>query len=78
MSVCDIPVIAEVCGTVPGVGAIVTIFLSALAISAAAIVWFSLLIRKALLLVAIVFGPVALAGATWDVAKSGSRSGWRS
>lgn len=30
----------------PGVGAIVTIFLSALAISAAAIVWFSLLIRQ--------------------------------
>jgi type IV secretion system protein TrbL len=53
----------------PGVGAIVTIFLSALAISAAAIVWFSLLIRKALLLVAIVFGPIALAGATWDAAK---------
>lgn len=53
----------------PGAGAIVTIFLSALAISAAAIVWFSLLIRKALLLVAIVFGPVALAGATWDAAK---------
>lgn len=53
----------------PGVAAIVTIFLSALAISAAAIVWFSLLIRKALLLVAIVFGPVALAGATWDAAK---------
>jgi type IV secretion system protein TrbL len=53
----------------PGVGAIVTIFLSALAISAAAIVWFSLLIRKALLLVAIVFGPIALAGATWDGAK---------
>ncbi|MEV1130541.1 conjugal transfer protein TrbL [Agromyces sp. NPDC049794] len=53
----------------PGVGAIVTIFLSALAISGAAIVWFSLLIRKALLLVAVVFGPVALAGATWDAAK---------
>ncbi|MDJ0324181.1 conjugal transfer protein TrbL [Cryobacterium sp. PH31-AA6] len=53
----------------PGVGVIVTIFLSALAISAAAIVWFSLLIRKALLLVAIVFGPIALAGATWDAAK---------
>ncbi|TFB88226.1 conjugal transfer protein TrbL [Cryobacterium algoricola] len=53
----------------PGVGAIVTIFLSALAISAAAIVWFSLLIRKALLLVAIVFGPIALAGATWEAAK---------
>jgi type IV secretion system protein TrbL len=55
--------------TAPGVGAIMTIFLSALAISAAAIVWFSLLIRKALLLVAIVFGPIALAGATWDAAK---------
>lgn len=53
----------------PGVGAIVTIFLSALAMSAAAIVWFSLLIRKALLLVAIVFGPIALAGATWDATK---------
>jgi hypothetical protein len=53
----------------PGVGAIITIFLAGLAISAAAIVWFSLLIRKALLLVAIVFGPVALAGATWDATK---------
>jgi len=53
----------------PGVGAIVTIFLAGLAISAAAIVWFSLLIRKALLLVAIVFGPIALAGATWDATK---------
>ena len=53
----------------PGVGAIITIFLSGLAISAAAIVWFSLLTRKALLLVAIVFGPIALAGATWDAAK---------
>ncbi|WP_455905168.1 conjugal transfer protein TrbL [Microbacterium sp.] len=53
----------------PGVGAILTIFLAGLAISAAAIVWFSLLIRKALLLVAIIFGPVALAGATWDATK---------
>lgn len=53
----------------PGVGAIVTIFLAGLAIGAAAIVWFSLLIRKALLLVAIVFGPIALAGATWDATK---------
>ena len=53
----------------PGVGAIVTIFLSSLAITGGAIVWFSLLIRKALLLVAIVFGPIALAGATWDAAK---------
>ena len=53
----------------PGVGAILMIFLAGLAISAAAIVWFSLLIRKALLLVAIVFGPIALAGATWDATK---------
>ena len=53
----------------PGVGAIVTIFLAGLAISAAAIVWFSLLIRKALLLVAIVFGPIALAGSSWDATK---------
>jgi hypothetical protein len=55
--------------TAPGAGAVVTIFLSGLAISAAAIVWFSLLIRKALLLVAVVFGPIALAGATWDATK---------
>ncbi|QBE48478.1 conjugal transfer protein TrbL [Leucobacter triazinivorans] len=54
----------------PGVGAIVTIFLAGLAISAAAIVWFSLLIRKALLLVAIVFAPIALAGFSWDATKA--------
>ncbi|MBG6057793.1 hypothetical protein IWX89_001231 [Cryobacterium sp. MP_M3] len=53
----------------PGVGAIVTIFLAGLGIAGAAIVWFSLLIRKALLLVAIVFAPIALAGFTWDTAK---------
>ena len=53
----------------PGVGAIVTIFLAGLALSAAAIVWFSLLIRKALLLVAIVFAPIALAGFSWDATK---------
>ncbi|MCC6855302.1 MAG: conjugal transfer protein TrbL [Microbacteriaceae bacterium] len=53
----------------PGVGAIVTIFLAGLAISAAGIVWFSLLIRKALLLVAIVFAPIALAGFSWDTTK---------
>ncbi|MBL5973245.1 conjugal transfer protein TrbL [Arthrobacter sp.] len=53
----------------PGVGAIVTIFLAGLAISAAAIVWFSLLIRKALLLIAIVFAPIALAGFSWDATK---------
>ena len=50
----------------PGAGAILTIFVSGLAIGAAAIVWISLLVRKALLLVAIVFAPIALAGASWD------------
>lgn len=50
----------------PGAGAIVTIFIAGLAIGAAVIVWISLLIRKALLLIAIVFAPVALAGASWD------------
>ncbi|MBK7722486.1 MAG: conjugal transfer protein TrbL [Austwickia sp.] len=50
----------------PGAGAVVTIFIAGLAIGGAVIVWISLLIRKALLLIAIVFAPVALAGATWD------------
>lgn len=53
----------------PGVGAVVTIFLAGLAISAAAIVWFSLLIRKALLLVAIVMAPIALSGSAWEATK---------
>lgn len=50
----------------PGAAAILTIFLAGLAIGAAVIVWISLLTRKALLLIAIVFAPIALAGATWD------------
>ncbi|WP_442867656.1 conjugal transfer protein TrbL [Citricoccus sp. NR2] len=53
----------------PGAGAIITIFLAGLAISAAAIVWLSLLVRKALLLVAIVLAPLAFSGASWDAAK---------
>lgn len=53
----------------PGVGAIVTIFLAGLMICAVSIVWFSLLIRKALLLVAIVLAPIAFAGAAWDVTR---------
>jgi hypothetical protein len=53
----------------PGAGAIVTIFLAGLGIAGAGIVWFTLLIRKALLLVAIVFAPIALAGFVWDAAK---------
>ena len=63
--------------TAPGAGAILTIFLAGLAITAACIVWFSLLTRKALLLVAIVFGPVALAGSSWDATR-GWLSKWAS
>lgn len=50
----------------PGAGAILTIFLSSLAIAGAMVVWISLLMRKALLLIAIVFAPIALAGSSWD------------
>ncbi len=53
----------------PGVGAIITIFLAGLAITAAAIVWLSLLVRKALLLVSIVFAPLAFSGASWDASR---------
>jgi len=54
----------------PGAGAIMTIFLAGLAIAGAMIVWISLLVRKALLLIAIVFAPVALAGSSWDHTRS--------
>jgi type IV secretion system protein TrbL len=54
----------------PGASAILTIFLAGLAIVGAMVVWISLLVRKALLLIAIVFAPVALAGASWDHTKS--------
>lgn len=54
----------------PGAGAVVTIFLAGLAIVGALIVWISLLVRKALLLIAIVFAPIALAGASWDHTRS--------
>ena len=57
----------------PGAGAILTIFLAGLAIGAAFIVWMSLLIRKTLLLIAIVFAPIALAGSSWDQTR-----GWLS
>jgi type IV secretion system protein TrbL len=54
----------------PGAGAILTIFLASLAIVGAMVVWISLLIRKALLLIAIVFAPIALAGSSWDHTRS--------
>ncbi len=53
----------------PGVGAVLIIFLAGLAIAAAAIVWLSLLVRKALLLVAIALAPLAFSGSSWDAAK---------
>lgn len=53
----------------PGVGAIVIIFLAGLMIAAVFIVWFSLLIRKALLLVGVVLAPIAFAGASWDATR---------
>lgn len=61
--------------TAPGAGAIITIFLSFLALTAAAIVWFSLLIRKALILVGVVLAPIALSGGSWDATRGGSGSG---
>ena len=57
----------------PGAGAVVTIFLAGLAISGTAMLWFSLLVRKALLLVLIVLAPIALSGGVWDVTR-----GWAS
>jgi hypothetical protein len=50
----------------PGAGAIITIIIAGLAMGGAVIVWISLLTRKALLLIAIVFAPIALAGSSWD------------
>ncbi|MAP64373.1 MAG: conjugal transfer protein TrbL [Microbacterium sp.] len=54
----------------PGVGAILTIFLGFLAIAGILIVWFSLLVRKALILAAIVLAPIALAGSAWDATRA--------
>jgi len=56
--------------TAPGAGSILTIFLASLAIIGAMVVWISLLIRKDLLLIAIVFAPIALAGSSWDHTRS--------
>ncbi|WP_198652396.1 conjugal transfer protein TrbL [Nocardioides allogilvus] len=69
-----IAVLAAGLGTInlaaPGAGSILTIFLASLAIVGAMVVWISLLIRKALLLIAIVFAPIALAGSSWDHTRS--------
>ena len=52
-----------------GAGVLLTIFLAGLMVAGVFILWFSLLIRKALLLVAIVFGPIALSGLTWEASR---------
>ncbi len=54
----------------PGVGAIITIFFGCLAIAGVLVVWFSLLVRKALILAAIVLAPIALSGAAWDTTRA--------
>jgi hypothetical protein len=50
----------------PSVGIILTIIMAGLFIGATFMVWLSLLARKALLLIAVVLAPFALAGASWD------------
>lgn len=54
--------------TTESMGDKITIF-AGLAITSAAIVWLSQLVRKTLLLVAIVFTPLALSGASWDATQ---------
>ncbi len=54
----------------PGVGAIISIFLAGLMIAAVAIVWFSLLIRKALILIVVILAPLAFSGSAWDISRS--------
>ena len=61
----------------PAAGPVIIIFLGCLAITGAAIVWFSLLIRKSLLLVAVGLAPFALSGQSWDAAR-GWFSRWAS
>lgn len=52
----------------PGVGAILTIFLASLA-TLLPPSWLSPLIRKVLLLVAVVLAPFAFSGASWDATR---------
>ncbi|WP_148087417.1 conjugal transfer protein TrbL [Georgenia muralis] len=53
----------------PVMPVLVVIALAGLMIAASFIVWISLLVRKALLLVAVVLAPIAFAGATWDATR---------
>lgn len=55
--------------TAPGVVVLLSIVLGFMSIAAILILWFSLLIRKALLLVAVVVAPLALSGTVWEHTK---------
>lgn len=50
----------------PAAGALILLFFGGLALVATAILWFSLLIRKALILVVVALGPIAFAGWGWE------------
>ena len=54
----------------PVMPVLVVIALAGLMIAASFMVWISLLVRKALLLVAVVLAPIAFAGATWDATRA--------
>lgn len=54
---------------VVGVGPLFALFLAGLAFTGAFAVWISLLVRSALILVAIALAPLALAGASWDATR---------
>lgn len=66
----EIAVLAASVGAIstknPSVGIILTIIMAGLFIGATFLVWLSLLTRKALILIAVVLAPFALAGASWD------------
>ncbi|WP_324654067.1 conjugal transfer protein TrbL [Georgenia sp. H159] len=53
----------------PVMPVLVVIALAGLLIASSFIVWISLLVRKSLLLVAVVLAPIAFAGATWDATR---------
>ncbi|MFI8526297.1 conjugal transfer protein TrbL [Promicromonospora sukumoe] len=52
-----------------GVGPLFAVFLAGLAFTGAFTVWISLLVRSALILIAIALAPLALAGASWDATR---------
>lgn len=55
--------------TAPGVTILLSIVLGFMTIAAILILWFSLLVRKALLLIAVVVAPLALSGSVWEHTK---------